>query len=124
QIEGGVDLEKRRAQRQEKLAKERKQREIRRLMQPLEEMIATGRTPHTVGEVMTRSLLTVTSDDSLEDAMKLMRDNEVSSVGVEPNKEGQWGILTRRDVVNKIIRGKKSATDIKVSTIAKHPVIM
>src|SRR5699024_7697720 len=61
---------------------------------------------------------------SLEDAMKLMRDNEVSSVGVEPNKEGQWGILTRRDVVNKIIRGKKSATDIKVSTIAKHPVIM
>jgi isocitrate dehydrogenase len=123
QIEGGVDLEKRRAQRREQLAKERKQREIRRLLQPLEEMIASGRTPHTVGDVMTRNLVTLADGGSVEHAMHLMREHDLSSVVVEPNNQDEWGILTRRDIVNKIVRDNRSAANIKVIDIATRPVI-
>jgi isocitrate dehydrogenase len=123
QIQGGVDLEKRRAQRRERMTKERKQREIRRLLEPLEEMIATGRTPHTVGDVMTRNLMTVGDDSSIEDAMHLMREHDVSSVVVEPDGQGQWGILTRRDIVNRVVRDNQSPANVKVVNFATRPVV-
>ncbi len=123
QIQGGIDLEAKRAQRQAQLAKERKQREIRRLLEPMEEMIATGRTPHTVGEIMTRSLITVSNDSSVEDAMHEMRKNDISCIVVEADNEGQWGIMTRRDIVTKIIRGNLSPTETTVGEIASRPVI-
>lgn len=123
QMQGGIDLDKRRAQRQEQLGRERKTREIRRLLQPMEEMIATGRTPHTVGDVMTRTLITVADDSSLEDAMHLMRDNNISSLVVEPGKNGQWGIMTRRDIVTKIVRDNKSPANVRVKNIATRPVV-
>ncbi len=123
QINGGIDLETKRKQRSEKLARERKQREIRRLIQPLEEMIASGRTPQTVSDVMTRSLITVDDATTVHDAMHQMRSNEVSSLVVEPNEKGEWGIMTRRDIVTKIVRDNKSPTDITVGQIASRPVV-
>ena len=123
QINGGIDLETKRKQRSEKLARERKQREIRRLLQPMEEMIASGRTPTSVSDVMTRTLITVTDDTSVHDAMHEMRKNEVSSLVVEPNDSGEWGIMTRRDIVTKIVREGKSPTDITVGEIASRPVV-
>ncbi|MES1940182.1 isocitrate dehydrogenase, NADP-dependent [Salinisphaera sp. T5B8] len=123
QINGGIDLETKRKQRSEKLARERKQREIRRLLQPMEEMIASGRTPTSVSDVMTRSLITVTDDTSVHDAMHEMRKNEVSSLVVEPNDSGEWGIMTRRDIVTKIVREGKSPTDLTVGEIASRPVV-
>ncbi|MES1945895.1 isocitrate dehydrogenase, NADP-dependent [Salinisphaera sp. C84B14] len=123
QINGGIDLETKRKQRSEKLARERKQREIRRLLQPMEEMIASGRTPTSVSDVMTRTLITVTDETSVHDAMHEMRKNEVSSLVVEPNDSGEWGIMTRRDIVTKIVREGKSPTDITVGEIASRPVV-
>ncbi|ROO32487.1 isocitrate dehydrogenase (NADP(+)) [Salinisphaera orenii] len=123
QIQGGIDLETKRQQRSDKLARERKQREIRRLLQPMEEMIASGRTPTSVSDVMTRSLITVTDETSVHDAMHEMRKNEVSSLVVEPNDSGEWGIMTRRDIVTKIVRDNKSPTDINVGQIATRPVV-
>jgi len=123
-IRGGVDLEaKRRAQR-EQLNKERKQREIRRLLQPMEEMLETGRVPHTVSDLMTRSLITVRDEETVEQAMHVMSDNNVSSVVVEPNAQGEWGILTRRDIVAKIVRGAgRNPGTTKVGEIATRPVV-
>jgi isocitrate dehydrogenase len=123
QINGGIDLETKRQQRSDKLARERKQREIRRLLQPMEEMIASGRTPTSVSDVMTRSLITVTDETSVHDAMHEMRKNEVSSLVVEQNDSGEWGIMTRRDIVTKIVRDNKSPTDITVGEIASRPVV-
>ncbi len=123
QMEGGLDLEAWRAQRREQLARERKKREIRRLLQPMEEMIATGRTPHTVGDVMTRSLITVRDEASLEDAMHAMRQNNISSLVVEPDANGSWGIMTRRDIVTKIVRDNVSPTSVRVRDIATRPVV-
>jgi isocitrate dehydrogenase len=123
QINGGIDLEAKRKQRADKLARERKQREIRRLLQPMEEMMASGRTPTSVSDVMTRSLITVSDDTSVHDAMHEMRRNEVSSLVVAKNASGEWGILTRRDIVTNIVRDNKSPTDITVGEIASRPVI-
>lgn len=123
QIRGGIDLETKRAQRAEKLARERKQREIRRLLQPVEEMIATGRTPHTVGDVMTRTLITADDATTVHDAMHQMRNSNVSSLVVEPDNDGDWGIMTRRDIVTKIVKENHSPTDITVGEIATRPIV-
>lgn len=123
-IRGGIDLEAKRKAQQEQLVKERKQREIRRLLQPTEEMLETGRVPHTVADLMTRSLITVTDDETVEQAMHLMTDNNISSVVVEPNQEGVWGIITRRDIVAKIVRGAgRNPATTRVRDVASRPIV-
>ncbi len=122
-INGGVDFEAKRKAQQEQLVKERKQREIRRLLQPMEEMLDSGRVPHTVSDLMTRSLITVTGGETVESAMHVMTDNDISSVVVEPEADGVWGILTRRDIVSKIVRGGKNPASTRVRDIATRPVI-
>jgi isocitrate dehydrogenase len=122
-IRGGVDLEAKRKAQQEQLAKERKQREIRRLLQPMEEMLDSGHVPHTVADLMTRALITCTDDETVESAMHLMTDSNVSSLVVEPNAQGEWGILTRRDIVAKIVRGGKNPATTKVRDVATRPVV-
>lgn len=121
-INGGVDLDTKRKAQQDQLAKERKLREIRRLLQPMEEMVDTGRVPHTVGDLMTRSLMTVNDSESVEQAMHTMTDNDVSSVVVEPNAAGEWGILTRRDIITKVVRNNKSPASLKVRDVATRPL--
>jgi isocitrate dehydrogenase len=121
-FEGGVDLESKRKAQQELLVKERKQREIRRLLEPMEEMVNTGRVPTTVNDLMTRSLITVGDEDSVESAMHLMTQNNVSCIVVEPNKKGDWGIMTRRDIVTKIVHANRSTANAKVKDIASRPL--
>ncbi len=122
-MQGGVDLEAKRKSQQAQLAKERKQREIRRLLQPMEEMTDTGRVPQTVADLMTRSLITVSDSESVESAMHLMTDNNISSVVVEPDGKGNWGIFTRRDIVAKIVRAGKNPATTKVKDICTRPVV-
>jgi len=121
-MEGGVDLEAKRRAQQEQLVKERKQREIRRLLEPMEEMVNTGRAPTTVNDLMTRSLITVTDEDSVENAMHEMTSNNVSCIVVEPNKKGDWGIMTRRDIVTKIVHANRNTATAKVKDIASRPL--
>ncbi|MGH8460563.1 MAG: isocitrate dehydrogenase (NADP(+)) [Stenotrophobium sp.] len=122
-INGGIDLEAKRKAQQEQLIKERKQREIRRLLQPMEEMLDTGRVPHTVGDLMTRTLITITEIETVEQAMHVMSDNNVSSVVVEPNAQGEWGILTRRDIVSKLVRSNKNPAITKIKDVSSRPVV-
>jgi isocitrate dehydrogenase len=107
---------------QEQLTKERKQREIRRLLEPMEEMVSTGRAPSTVGDLMTRTLITAGEDDTVEDAMHQMTTNNVSCIVVEPDKKGHWGIMTRRDIVTKIVHANRSTASSKVKDIASRPL--
>ena len=121
-MEGGVDLEAKRKAQQEQLVKERKQREIRRLLEPMEEMINTGRAPTTVGELMTRSLIMVTDTETVDNAMHQMHESNVSCIVVEPNGKGEWGIMTRRDIVTKIVHANRSTSTTKVGDIASRPL--
>ena len=122
-LQGGIDLDAKRRAQQEQLIKERKQREIRRLLQPMEELIATGKVPTSVRDLMTRSLITVTDEENVETAMHVMADAGVSSVVVEPDANGAWGILTKRDIVTKIVNGDRNPATTKVGEIATRPVV-
>nr|WP_245540458.1 CBS domain-containing protein [Solimonas variicoloris] len=72
---------------------------------------------------MTRSLITVSEKESVEAAMHLMTDNDVSSVVVEPNGAGEWGILTRRDIVAKLVRAGKNPATARVGEVCTRPVV-
>ena len=103
--------------------KERKQREIRRLLQPMEEMLDTGRMPHAVRRPDDASLITVSDDETIENAMHVMTDNDISSLVVEPNAQGHWGMLTRRDILSKVVRGNKAPAQVTVKEVASRPVV-
>jgi len=121
-IKGGLDLDAMREQRRQALEQERKEREIRRLLEPMEELVASGHIPHTVADVMTRSLISAPETASVDDAMHLMREHKISSVLVEPGEGGGWGIVTRTDIL-RVVGGNKSATATKLGELASRPMI-
>ena len=126
-MERGLELEevrKRRAERRRALEKERSERERRRMQTPEEEMVASGRKPTTVGHLMTRNLITVDGGETVDEAMKLMREHAISSLLVEADgKAGEWGIVTRHDVLSRVVSANRDSARVKVGEIATRPVV-
>jgi isocitrate dehydrogenase len=116
------DLSRFERERREALGAERRAREQRRVADPLEAMRESGRHPSTAAGVMS-PIISVPSDTSVEDAMHKMREADLSYVLVEPNDHGEWGIMTKRDVVTKIVGGKQSTAKVKVDTITTRPLL-
>ena len=123
QINGGLDVEKYRQQREQAIEQDRQEREKRRISQPMEEMIASGRTPHTVGDLMNPSPVSVPAETTVEDAMHLMRDRGISSVMTQPGADGRWGIMTQRDVLARIVSANRQPRNAKVDEVATKPLI-
>jgi isocitrate dehydrogenase len=119
---GRVDLAKYQADREEAIEEDRRARELRRVSSPLEEMIATGRTPHTVGDLMNPTPVSVPADTSVEDAMHLMREKLISSVITQPGEDGHWGIMTQRDVISRIVSASRQPSAVKVGDVASKPL--
>ncbi len=55
--------------------------------------------------------------------MHQMRELDVSYLLVKPGSEGEWGIMTKRDVVTKIVNKNQSASKTLVEAIATRPLI-
>lgn len=75
-------------------------------------------------EVMTKEVLAIDGKENVADAVRMMREKGVSSLFV--NRRGQedaWGIVTRKDVVNKVIDPGKDPADVKVFEIMSKPLI-
>jgi isocitrate dehydrogenase len=123
QLRGVTDLKTRREELRQAVAKERAEREARRIAQPDAEMEAAGRTAQTVGDVMTRIPITVEAGISVDNAMRVMREHDISSVLIEPGADGQWAIMTQRDVVARIVHANRSPARVKVDEIASKPLI-
>ncbi|MDN3516331.1 NADP-dependent isocitrate dehydrogenase [Aquisalimonas lutea] len=123
EMQGGLDLEQFRSERDQAIEKDRKARELRRVSSPLEEMIASGRIPHTVGDLMNPSPVSVPADTSVEDAMHLMREKGISSVIVRPGEDGEWGIMTQRDVLARIVQPSRRPNTVKVGEVASKPLV-
>jgi isocitrate dehydrogenase len=122
EIKLGMDIIALRQQREAAKEKERQAREARRVSEPVTEMIDSGRMPHTVGEIMSTTLITVKPSDSIEQAMRVINENNISGVLVEPNEDGTWSMLTQKDVVTKVINQNHSPTDVTVSQVANRPL--
>lgn len=122
QIKSDVDLEARRKERELAIERERQEREARRIAEPYAAMRASGRTPHTVGDIMSRAM-TVKPGVYVDEVMHLMRVNGVSSVLVEPGKDGLWAIMTQRDIISRIVHANRSPARVKVEDIASKPLV-
>ena len=70
----------------------------------------------TVEEIMTSNPRTVNADDSVVDAARVMRDNDIGDVIV--NEDGQVsGILTDRDIVVRAVAEGRDPESTKVADI-------
>ena len=76
------------------------------------------------GDVMTKEVICIEGTATVADAVKLMREKKVSSVFV--NRRGQedaWGIITRKDVVCKVVDPGMDPAAVKVFEIMSKPLI-
>ncbi|MFO1419751.1 MAG: isocitrate dehydrogenase (NADP(+)) [Candidatus Competibacteraceae bacterium] len=100
----------------------RKALEAARVADPVQAMIASGRMPNTVGGIMSPVVI-VKNEELVNVAMHLMIEKSVNAVMVEPDASGQWGIMTDRDVLKKIISVNRSPARVKVGEITTRPLV-
>ena len=76
------------------------------------------------GDVMTKEVVCIEGTATAADAVRMMREKEVSSLFVNRrSQEDAWGIITRKDVVNKVVNPGKDPNDVKVFQIMSKPLI-
>jgi CBS domain-containing protein len=76
--------------------------------------------PERLSEVMTRDPVTVPATASLEEAARLMRDNDIGDVLVVDNTGSLYGILTDRDIVVEGIAGGTPPSSTSVDEVCSH----
>ena len=116
------DLARFEEERRQALEAERKQREAQRIADPVQAMKESGRQPTTAAGIMS-PITSVSNSATVDEAMHKMRDADISYVLVEPDASRNWGIMTKRDVVTKIVGANKSTSNVSVSAITTRPLI-
>lgn len=78
--------------------------------------------PCLASDVMTSPVITVPPEMAVTGALHLMREQGVSSVLVDLGDEG-WGIMTQRDVLNKVVARDRNPDNLAVGEIMTTPLI-
>ncbi len=65
----------------------------------------------------------VSGTETVDSAMHIMREHGLNAILVEPNAEGEWGIMTKRDVLRKIIVPSRQPGSMTVDEIANRYLI-
>ena len=77
-----------------------------------------------VRDVMRRNVITIDPNSSILGAMKKMVNERITSLIVEkPTDKSIYGIITRKDIVNKVIAYNKDLETTKVSEIMSEPLM-
>ena len=61
--------------------------------------------------------------ETVDSAMHVMREHGLNAILVEPDAQGEWGIMTKRDVLRRIIVPNRSPAGITVNEIASRYLI-
>jgi CBS domain-containing protein len=73
---------------------------------------------------MTKDVVFIDGKKSVADAVRLMKEKKVSSLFVNRRSPADaWGIVTRKDVVNKVVDPGKDPAQVKVFEIMSKPLI-
>jgi isocitrate dehydrogenase len=80
------------------------------------------KTERSVGAIMSPFQM-VSGAESVAAAMHVMREHGLNAILVEPNSEGEWGIMTKRDVLRKVIVPNRRPADLCVDEIASRYLI-
>ena len=75
-----------------------------------------------VKDLMTRNLIAIDGEDSVIEASKIMIDNKIGSVLVYEDDK-PVGIITERDIVQKIMTDCKDLCDVRAIEIATKELI-
>jgi CBS domain-containing protein len=76
-------------------------------------------------DVMTRDVAFIDGAATVADAIKIMRERKVSCLVVNRRTpDDAWGIITRKDVVNKIVDPGRDPDEVKVYEIMNKPLVM
>jgi len=75
-------------------------------------------------DVMTKDIVYIDGMATVAEAVKIMREAAVSSLIVNRrNSDDAWGIVTQKDVVNKIVDPGQDVIRVKVYEIMSKPLI-
>lgn len=76
-------------------------------------------------DVMHKEVITIDGSATVAEAVRLMRQRRVSSLMVNRRShDDAWGIIVRKDVVDKVIGPGKDPDKVRVFEIMTRPVIM
>jgi len=76
-------------------------------------------------DVMHKEIVTIDGGATVAEAVRLMRERHVSSLLVNRRShDDAWGIMTRKDVVSKVIDPSEDPHEVKVFEIMTRPVHM
>lgn len=77
-----------------------------------------------VKDVMRKQVITIEPSSSVKDAVKKMASEKITSLIVEEKgSESVLGIITRKDVVSKVIACDLNMNSTKVSDIMSEPIL-
>ena len=75
-------------------------------------------------DVMTKNVAFIDGIATVAEAIKLMREKQVSSLVVNRRTPSDaWGIVTRKDVVNQIVDPGRDPHEVKVYEIMSKPLV-
>lgn len=79
---------------------------------------------HTVESVMTSPAVMIGANATVTEAMHLMREKGISSVLVRPEgPNDSYGIMTKRDILSKVVARGQDPSKLAVREIMTAPVI-
>jgi two-component system sensor kinase FixL len=84
--------------------------------------VTSSRVWSKVGQVMSKEVLTVSSDENVASAATVMSKNNISCILIVENGK-LTGILTEEDLLKKAIVGCRDAHKISVTTVMSSPVV-
>ncbi|MEM1547679.1 MAG: CBS domain-containing protein, partial [Thermoproteota archaeon] len=76
----------------------------------------------TVEEVMSFPILTVSPDESVQTAVVKMVEHDISSLIVVDEEGRDIGIITERDVIEKVVAKDRDPKSVKVGEIMSNPL--
>ena len=77
-----------------------------------------------VGDVMKKDVAYIDGNETVTRAVAMMREKKVSSLVVNRRThEDAWGIVTRKDVVNKVVDPGKDPSKVRVFEIMTKPLV-
>ena len=80
--------------------------------------------PVTVADIMTHDPVTIEAAASVEQALHTMRQHGISSILVKPEHANEdWGIMTKRDIISKVVANDLEPSDLQVREIMTTPVL-
>jgi signal-transduction protein with cAMP-binding, CBS, and nucleotidyltransferase domain len=78
----------------------------------------------TAEKLMRQPLLTIAAGESVASAIRAMQVNGVSSLIIPPNYDGEeYGILTKHDVVSKVVAENRDPRRVRVAEVMTRPLV-